>query len=224
MENNTWIKLYRKFNQWGWYSNPFVKVVFIHFLLNASLEDKEWNGILIKRGELPVGRKELSKTLGISEQSVRTAITKLKSTSEITSKQYNHFTLITVNKFDEYQQSTSTLTSNQPATNQQLTTSKEYKNIRIINNVFNSYKEKINKNSKLTPKAKDKINTRLKEFKEEELLKAIDKFSKNKWRMDNNADNGIAWFFNSQDRIVTFLSLKEDLKPQVKDFNSLLHS
>jgi biotin operon repressor len=223
MENNGWIKLFRKFNDWGWYGNPNVKVVFIHFLLNASLEDKEWNGIIIKRGELPIGRKELSKTLGISEQSIRTSITKLKSTSEITSKQYNHFTLITINKFDEYQQSTSTSTSNQPATNQQLTTSKEYKNIRIIN----IYQEKINKNSKLTPKAKSKIESRLQTYTEDELIKAIDNFSQDSWWMENNSNRGIAWFFNSDDRIEQLINLKPKNISQLtkpKDFNSLLHS
>lgn len=144
MENNSWIKLFRKFREWGWYNDGKTKDLFLELLLTANTEDKEWKGIIIKRGQTIVGRKELSKVLGFSEQNIRTSLTKLKSTSEITSKQYNHFSVITINNFDKYQLSTSKLTSNQPATNQQLTTPKEYKNIRIKE--YNSNTKKLYEN------------------------------------------------------------------------------
>jgi len=132
-----WIKLHRKIFDWEWYDDPYVKAVFLEFVLTASLEDKRWKGVLIKRGQLIVGRKSLSKKLGISEQSIRTSITRLKSTNEITSKSTNKFTVITVLNYDKYQsvstksttKSTSNLTNNQPATNHILR-SKEVKNIK----------------------------------------------------------------------------------------------
>jgi len=133
-----WIKLFRKILEWDWYDDPNTKSVFLDFVLNASIEDKKWKGIDIKRGQLIVGRKELSKRLGISEQSLRTSITRLKSTSEITSKSTNKFTIITVVNYEKYQNkeskststSTSYLTNEQPAINQQSTTSKEEKKRR----------------------------------------------------------------------------------------------
>jgi len=128
---DSWIKLFRKFREWGWYNDCHTKDVFLELILTANFEDKEWNGILIKRGQTIVGRKQLSNILGFSEQSVRTALSHLKSTSEITSKSYNKFSVITINNYDKYQEVTNNLTNNQPATNQQLTTPKEYKNKRI---------------------------------------------------------------------------------------------
>jgi len=84
-------------------------------------------GKTIKRGQLVAGRLELSKNTGISEQSIRTSLVKLKSTSEITIKTTNKYSVISINNYDEYQQSTNKLTNNQPTTNQQLTTNEEYK-------------------------------------------------------------------------------------------------
>jgi len=128
MENNTWIKLFRKFREWEWYQDSNTKDLFLEILLTANTVDKKWHGIDIKRGQLLTSRIKLSNILGISEQSVRTSLTKLKSTNEITIKSTNKYTIITVNKFDDYQQLTNKSTNEQPTTNQQLTTTKNIKN------------------------------------------------------------------------------------------------
>lgn len=62
----------------------------------------------------------------------------------------------------------------------------------------------------LTDKAKHHINARLKTYTEQQLKEAIDRFSNNKWRMDNNADKPLSWFFRSDEQIETFLCLKTD--------------
>lgn len=135
-EGEGWIKLFRKFTEWGWYGDTTVKVLFLHLLLTANYEDKEWRGKVIKRGQVVVGRKALAETLRLSEQNIRTALDKLESTGEITKKSTNKFTIITICKYDTYQTDEE---SNQPTTNQQLTNNqpttnhnirnKEYKNI-----------------------------------------------------------------------------------------------
>jgi len=147
MENNTWIKLFRKFREWEWYQDSNTKDLFLEILLTANTVDKKWHGIDIKRGQLLTSRIKLSNILGISEQSVRTSLTKLKSTNEITIKSTNRYTLITVNKFNDYQQLTNKLTNNQPTTNQQLTTTKECKERKNAKEIiqeqnFISFKEK----------------------------------------------------------------------------------
>jgi DNA-binding Lrp family transcriptional regulator len=81
--------------------------------------------------------------------------------------------------------------------------------------IYAHYSEKINNHSRLTDEAKRKIEKRLKSFGEDELLKAIDNFSQDKWWMENNANRGVAWFFKSDDRIDQFLNL-----PQVKGSSS----
>lgn len=130
-----WIKLHRSIVEWEWYKNPCTRDVFIHLLLTANNEVKNWQGIKISAGQTVIGRKALAKTLGISEQNVRTAISNLQLTSEITIKSTNRFTLVTIVKWAEYQGNvtnkiTNKRTDNQPTINQQLTTPKEVKNIR----------------------------------------------------------------------------------------------
>ena len=85
-----------------------------------------------------------------------------------------------------------------------------------IDKVFIYYKEKINSGNRLTEGAKQKIKTRLKTFSLEELLEAINRFSKDKWWVDNNSHRGLAWFFKSDDRIEQFLNLKEKKSGVIK--------
>ncbi len=91
------------------------------------------------------------------------------------------------------------------------TSNNNIKNQEYIRPIFELYKMRINKNSKFTPQAKDKIITRLKEYTPQELAKAIKKFSRNRWRMQNNSDKGMQWFFRSEEQIAIFLSLKTDI-------------
>ena len=52
------------------------------------------------------------KLTGLSVQNVRTSLNKLKSTHEITSKTTNKYTYITINNFNDYQETTNKLTNN----------------------------------------------------------------------------------------------------------------
>jgi len=121
------IKLHRKINEWGWRHRPITFSVFIYILTKANHKETIFDGHKLPPGACIFGRRKAAETLGISEQSVRTAIKHLKSTNEITSKTTNKYTIIQVLNWEEYQGSTSTSTSHQPTTNQQLTTSKECK-------------------------------------------------------------------------------------------------
>jgi|SRR3989344_5881871 len=85
-----------------------------------------------------------------------------------------------------------------------------------IENIYAHYKEKIHQASRLTDGAKAKIKQRLKTYKEEELLGAIDNFSESKWWMENNAHRGVAWFFKNDDLIDQILNLKPNKKTEEK--------
>lgn len=131
-----WIKLHRQLSEWEWYTDSQAVHLFVHFILNANHQDGKWQGNIVKRGQYISGIYELSKQTGISEQSIRTNIKRLKSTGELTSQSTNRFTIYTIvnydkfqgSEFDETSQSTSQLTNNQQATNKQLTTNKNDKN------------------------------------------------------------------------------------------------
>lgn len=150
VENKGWITLHRKIQQWEWYDDTPTRSIFIDLLLSASYNEYQWHGVTIKRGQVPFGRLEASRRLGLSEQSIRTAIKKLKSTNEITTSSTNRYTLITIVNYDKYQcdegednqqsnqQSNIQSTSNQPAINQQLTTTNKVNKDNKVNKVNNS--------------------------------------------------------------------------------------
>lgn len=135
------IKLHRKLLDWEWYSDTNVMRVFTHLLLVAYYEPTKKSGRLYQAGQLSIGRKQLSKAVGLSEQQVRTALKKLENTQEITIKATSEYSIITLNNWNSYQQNNQQLTNDQPTTNQRLTTLKEVKKIRSKevknNNIYN---------------------------------------------------------------------------------------
>lgn len=101
--NGGFIKLHRKMEHWEWYSDPPTFCLFLHMLFLTNWKDKRWKGIEVKRGQFISGRKALAEITGLSEQQIRTAINKLKSTREITSEATKVGTLYTVINYNTYQ-------------------------------------------------------------------------------------------------------------------------
>ena len=124
-----WIKLYRKFLEWEWYTDSKMVHLFIHLLLSASIEDRKWRGIVLQRGQLATTYPELAKKTGLTVQNLRTCLEKLENSQIINRKVTNKYTVISVCNFESYQaredddQQTNhrQLTGNQQATNRQLT-------------------------------------------------------------------------------------------------------
>lgn len=134
----SWLKLHRKIIDWQWFSDPPCVSLFLYLLTKASIDKKTWKDEVLEPGQLIFGRASASLKTGLSEQQIRTAMNKLKSTNEITIKTTNKYSIITIVRWDEYQ---AYQPANQPAINQQSTTSIELKNKRIIKEK-NTKKEK----------------------------------------------------------------------------------
>ncbi len=136
------IKIHRRMLKWEWFSDVNTTHLFIYLLLIANWEDKKWQGLLIKRGQVVTGRKKISKDTGLTEQQVRTSLKKLILTNNITSKTTNKYTVITIENYDLYQQNNQQpnqqVTINQPTNNQQVTTTKELKELKEIYNTYNT--------------------------------------------------------------------------------------
>lgn len=160
---NGFIKLERKLLEWEWWNDHNTTRLFIYLLLTVNWEDKKWQGTIIKRGSIVTSYYHLSINTGISIQSIRTSLTRLKSTQELTIKTTNKYTHISINNYEQYQQITSKLTNNQQTTNKQLTTTKEIKKIKkekkkenkimSADSFFNSLKEETNE--QVVAKAKE---------------------------------------------------------------------
>ena len=151
--NDGYIRLFRKFVEWEWYSNVNDRLVFIHCLLSANWKDGYFEGKKIPRGSFVTSYQKLAKEIGLSVQNVRTSINHLKSTSNLTSKITNKYSIITINNYDKYQdtnkQINNQLTSNQQATN---------------NNRINNNKERIKENISKDILKKDFIKPTIQEI------------------------------------------------------------
>lgn len=116
---NGYIKLHRKILDWEWYGDVNTRLVFIHLLICAEWDCREYRGVRLERGQLATTVKELAANNGLTIQQTKTALSHLRSTNEITISANTKFSIITVNNFDYYQAANNQ--SNQPATTQQQT-------------------------------------------------------------------------------------------------------
>jgi hypothetical protein len=127
-----WIKIHRQILDWEWYSDNNAFRVFMHLILKANHKEKRYKGIELNCGSVITSRDILSLETGLSVQQIRTALDKLKSTSEITIETSSKGTIIQVVNYAKYQLSTSESTNEQPTNNQQVTTNNKEKKERSI--------------------------------------------------------------------------------------------
>lgn len=96
-----WVKLYRKIEQWRWYTHPKMVHLLIHFLIKAKaiLSGNDFTF------QLETSYNLLSKETGISVQSVRTCIKKMQSSGviEFLQSPTNLFSTIRVCNYENYQ-------------------------------------------------------------------------------------------------------------------------
>ena len=126
--NNGWIKLHRSLLDWEWYDDVNVMRLFLHCTLKANHADKNYRGTVVKRGTFLTGRDLLAAETGLSVRQVRTALSKLKSTNELTIKTSRQGTVVEVVNYDKFQDTTSKATNERPTSDQQATSNKNDKN------------------------------------------------------------------------------------------------
>lgn len=120
-------QLDRNILEWEWFSDHKVVIVWITCIALANWKPKKWSGYEIPRGSFITSYRNLAKICNLSTQEVRTALDKLEATQNITRKPTHRFTVITVEKYDDYQ--LSPRRSNTPSntkSNKRATTTEEY--------------------------------------------------------------------------------------------------
>jgi len=152
--NKSKISLNRQILNWEWYTDVNTAHLFIHCLLRANFKDINYRGIIIKRGQFLTSYEKLSIETGLTKQQIRTSLKRLLSTHEITQQTTTHYSIISIKKYDEYQEnfanSTRRITHTQHTPNTHLTPNNndnndnnEYNTITTIlgNEKFNFYGE-----------------------------------------------------------------------------------
>lgn len=146
-----YVSLYRKFLDWEWYSDVNCSRLFIHLLLKANYRDNTWRGILVKRGQHITSLETLADKASLTVQQIRTTLNKLKSTGDITIAPTSKYTLITITKYEQYQNTNKQInkgsTRIKQTNNKQITTNN--KENKISNDI---YKEEFIELFKVYPK------------------------------------------------------------------------
>lgn len=120
-----WIKVHRSLLKWEWYDDINTKTVFLHLLLTVNATDERWHGIEVKRGSRISSFAKLAAETKLSVQQVRTSISKLESTGEVTRCSHSKYTVFSVKNYEKYQEVTSTATNNQQTNNKQITNNQQ---------------------------------------------------------------------------------------------------
>lgn len=137
-----WIKLYRSLIDWQYYDDKNATRLLVHLLLTVNYEQKRWKGIIIEPGSRVFSWDKLSNETGLTVQEVRTAMSKLKRSLEVTTQSTNRFSIVTLVKWEQLQLNEEDInnhsnkpinnptTSQQQANNKQITTTKESNKLR----------------------------------------------------------------------------------------------
>lgn len=132
------ILLHRSMVDWEWYTDSNTSRLFFHLLLKANWEDKMWQGMEIKRGQLFTSLDSLADGIVATKMQIRVALNKLKSTREVNTITTRKGLLVTICKYEHYQDiknfGNTMITRKQHDGNTMITPTKELKEIN--NNTY----------------------------------------------------------------------------------------
>ena len=136
-----WVKLHRSLLDWEWYRDTNTKTVFLHLLLLANHGEGSYKGFALRAGQLISSVTEISEATGLTVRQTRTALSHLKTTSEVTIKTTNKFSVITLVNWALYQSDNDNATSNAASNRANERQAKATKTTRLV-------KEEVTKNKK----------------------------------------------------------------------------
>lgn len=102
-EKTTYIRIDRNIKNWRWWKDHNTLVVFLELLIDANISEHGFSGQKIRRGQVVTSLQSLCNSTGLTIREVRTAISHLKMTGEVTDKTFPKFRVITIVNYDKYQ-------------------------------------------------------------------------------------------------------------------------
>src|SRR3990167_566764 len=199
-----------------------VSAIWTEMLMRANWERGENSDgrdtVMLERGQLVLGRDELSALLGVSPRTIRTVLSWFQKRSELTSKTTNRGSILTIVNYDLYaclkkendQENDQEPTNSRPKTDH----SEEVKEVKELEHksmsanadalapkdredtdvekVSSYYKANIHPKSRLLKSGKTKVRARLNTFAASELIRAMKNF-----RDFRDPKDGSAWWIDN---------------------------
>jgi len=201
-----WIKIHRKFLDWEWFNKSEAVHLFLYMVIKANHKDNKWQGNDVKRGQFISSLGNISSATGITIQQIRTILKKLEKTNEIVVKSTSQFTIVTICKYecyqDENEDANKPITNNQQTTNKQSTTNKNEKKEKnekeVILDSWIQYRKSAKKT--LTQQSIKSILVKMENYTNEQCKFVINKSIEQGWQ-------GLFW-----DNIQTIQEVNEPKK------------
>lgn len=230
-----WLKLYRSILDSAVFQDAEILKVWIWLLCNVAFEQHDTvcygKVIHLKPGQIATGRKKIAQCTDLNENKVYRALTVLKSLGNIEIKATNKYSIITVVKWDKYQDENVKRTSSEQQNNSKTTTEeqqgdskrtqhkngkngKKEKNIyrcSFFQSVWDEYPKKLGKN-KVTKAAMEQLE----EAGEATVMDAVRNYSE-KIKRDGTDEKYImhgSTFFNGAWRDYVAEDKPEEQMPQ----------
>lgn len=145
MEDTSYIKLFRKILKSPIWDNEKALKIWIWCLLKAThTERKQLVGqqiVDLEKGQFIFGRKKASEELKMTESTIYKYIKLLEELQMLTVNSNNKFSVVSIEKWENYQVEELKNNSKETTKEQQSNTNKNVKNIYLF--IFNKYREKV---------------------------------------------------------------------------------
>lgn len=149
-----WVKVHRKIIDASWFNKSEYVHLWLYLLLKANHKDQEIfvgnEKVLVKRGQLLTSRHKLSEVVHVQENKIYRILKCFENEHQIEQHKTRKYTVISIINYDMYQKSEQ---DNEQQMNNKCTTDEQQMNTNnndnniIYINLFNKYKEQIEKES-----------------------------------------------------------------------------
>ncbi len=193
-------------------------------MLKANYAPSKWRGVDIKKGSFVSSFANLSQSSGLTIRELRTSLSKLKSTNDMTSLSTSEYTMFTVVNYTSYQ--SSDIDTDKPKTNERQTKDKRTTTIKedkeykeIIYSLYPSQCPVRNSSNGKSAKDKDKIEALLKTNSFESLKSIIERYTNDCVR-DQTYMKNFSTFLNN---LPDYTSVSSDIKPRINITRDVWH-
>ena len=113
-DTTTWIKIDRKLLKWRWFKDNNTLKVWLFLLISANYKPCEFEDMTVQRGQIVTSYNSIASQTFLTYDEVRTAISHLKRTGEITYLRRSNFLVISIGKYNDYQGASQTSSQSFP--------------------------------------------------------------------------------------------------------------